>query len=572
MLALQAAWAHLCSSRRAATVRLSQARDHLFPATLARTDTSASIVSRSENIKTEDSGRSRKGSSILGSVAVAPTPGSSPFYQQGMVAQLFPDDSAGRGATLYVKGAEPSDSIKHTVADSRNAPHVHHATASRVVKGEDVLFVHPLAIACQPQSLMYMVCDGHSGVEAANFVASNFLRILNTKLPSKLPNFSNQQETETFAENVRKALCETFVRIDNEWSAMAHFSGTTVTVILSTGWLLTTANTGDSSAVLDTGMSMLELIKSHRIHNNLEEQARLRGAGQYLAPLGFHLQGPSKPGEQGVGPLRLWPGGLCVSRSVGDLDAGAEVVPVPHIRQLILPREGCRVIMASDGLWDVLSYSKALKMTRSKPTGAAASTLITAVSRDLRTLDDASIVVIDLLPSESTSFPTVALRANPAAGTTAAKGAAAARPAKKSSGGLFACFKSEPDEPDSREVPAGGTGHLTFLCDVDCLVAYPGLKQLLARTSLGKQVLVSAPPSGKPVDYTMHGAGAFGPRSPDSSVTGGADMTVHQIGGVVHGGITRSMSMQVGSADTSTHFGLGRDNTVHSAQPGGLYA
>ena len=67
---------------------------------------------------------------------------------------------------------------------------VHHATASRVVKGEDVLFVHPLNISTTPQSMMYMVCDGHSGVEAANFVATNFLRILNTKLPNKLPNFT----------------------------------------------------------------------------------------------------------------------------------------------------------------------------------------------------------------------------------------------------------------------------------------------------------------------------------------------------------------------------------------------
>lgn len=44
------------------------------------------------------------------------------------------------------------------------------------------------------------------------------------------------------------------------------------------------------------------------------------------------------------------------------------------------------------------------------PGCVAASTLITAVSRDLRTLDDASIVVVDMLASESTSFPTVALQ------------------------------------------------------------------------------------------------------------------------------------------------------------------
>lgn len=37
---------------------------------------------------------------------------------------------------------------------------------------------------------------------------------------------------------------------------------------------------------------------------NKEEQARLRQAGAQLAPLGFHLQGPAKPQEMGVGPLR----------------------------------------------------------------------------------------------------------------------------------------------------------------------------------------------------------------------------------------------------------------------------
>jgi hypothetical protein len=49
---------------------------------------------------------------------------------------------------------------------------------------------------------------------------------------------------------------------------------------------------------------------------NKSEQNRLRQAGAQLAPLGFHLQGPAKPQEMGVGPLRMWPGGLCVSRCV----------------------------------------------------------------------------------------------------------------------------------------------------------------------------------------------------------------------------------------------------------------
>lgn len=45
------------------------------------------------------------------------------------------------------------------------------------------------------------------------------------------------------------------------------------------------------------------------------------------------FQGPAKPKEMGVGPLRMWPGGLCVSRSIGDMDTGPLVVPLPHVRQ-----------------------------------------------------------------------------------------------------------------------------------------------------------------------------------------------------------------------------------------------
>jgi Protein phosphatase 2C len=107
-----------------------------------------------------------------------------------------------------------------------------------------------------------------------------------------------------------------------------------VTVALIMGSLLTVGNLGDSSSVLDTGCSMLELTASHRIQSNEVEQARLRAAGCTIAPLGFHLQGPAKPNELGVGPLRVWPGGLCVSRSIGDIDVGVDIVPVPHVKQV----------------------------------------------------------------------------------------------------------------------------------------------------------------------------------------------------------------------------------------------
>ena len=38
-----------------------------------------------------------------------------------------------------------------------------------------------------------------------------------------------------------------------------------------------------------------------------------------------------------MGPIRIWPGGLCVARSIGDADAGLDVVPIPHVKQVGRP-------------------------------------------------------------------------------------------------------------------------------------------------------------------------------------------------------------------------------------------
>lgn len=44
----------------------------------------------------------------------------------------------------------------------------------------------------------------------------------------------------------------------------------------------------------------------------------------------------SKPSyfDMQIGPLRVWPGGLCLSRSIGDMDVGEFIVPVPHVKQI----------------------------------------------------------------------------------------------------------------------------------------------------------------------------------------------------------------------------------------------
>ena len=106
----------------------------------------------------------------------------------------------------------------------------------------------------------------------------------------------------------------------------------------------------------------------------------------------------------------------------------------------------------------MLNFNKAISAARFNAAADAASELITLVSREHRVIDDTSIIIVDMLPSTSTTFPAVV------AAQRAAMGVAA--PQKKS-GGLFACFRPEISEPDSRDVT--GQGHLPLYAEVDCL-------------------------------------------------------------------------------------------------------
>ena len=101
--------------------------------------------------------------------------------------------------------------------------------------------------ALQTKGMMYMVCDGHLGVDAAHFVEDHFHRTLSSLLPSKLPDWDKLRggslmrsvgsvgfarehalavaDVEVYADVVRKALCDTFVYVENQWLGIGHMAG-----------------------------------------------------------------------------------------------------------------------------------------------------------------------------------------------------------------------------------------------------------------------------------------------------------------------------------------------------------
>lgn len=100
--------------------------------------------------------------------------------------------------------------------------------------------------------------------------------------------------------------------------------------------------------MLDTGAEVVELSADHRIGCNPGELARLEAAGGHLARLNEYGSGPSAGVHEGLGPVRLWPGGIMVGRALGDKDVGELLLAAPHIRQV---GAACWGVGASGGWW-----------------------------------------------------------------------------------------------------------------------------------------------------------------------------------------------------------------------------
>jgi serine/threonine protein phosphatase PrpC len=129
-------------------------------------------------------------------------------------------------------------------------------------------------------------------------------------------------------------------------------------------------------------------------------------AGALIAPLSVQMDGPAANGEPGLGPLRVWPGGLCVSRGIGDIDVGDPIIASPHIRQVIVPEWGCRVILASDGVWDCISTRNVLLSCKGKMCGGAANAVIHKCLRVKQgeLVDDTTCCVVDCRPYNVPTF------------------------------------------------------------------------------------------------------------------------------------------------------------------------
>ncbi|KAK9112799.1 hypothetical protein Scep_020318 [Stephania cephalantha] len=275
-------------------------------------------------------------------------------------------------------------------------PEVTHGQANHSKKGEDFTMVKT---DCERVTgdgsatfSVFAIFDGHNGTAAAIYTRENLLNNVLGAIPSDL----NRHE---WLGALPRALVAGFVKTDKDFQELGQTSGTTVTFVIVDGWVVSVASVGDSRCVLESAEGSIYLLSAdHRLDCNEEEVQRVTACGGEVGRL-------NTGGGAAIGPLRCWPGGLCLSRSIGDMDVGEFIVPVPHVKQVQLSTAGGRLIISSDGVWDALSPEAAVNGCHGMPPDTAAAKVVKDAVQYKGLRDDTTCIVVDILPPEKVEHP-----------------------------------------------------------------------------------------------------------------------------------------------------------------------
>ncbi|URD78128.1 PP2Cc [Musa troglodytarum] len=238
--------------------------------------------------------------------------------------------------------------------------------AGRSREMEDAVSIQPDFFRPErsPSIHFFAVFDGHGGSHVAALCKAQ----MHVLLAEELGRAETETERDAEAEEARikMAVGRSFARMD-EMALMACACGTigvppcgcersgtvseivgsTAVVALVGGGRLVVANCGDSRAVLSRGGRAVPLSDDHK-PDRPDELARIEAAGGRV----IYLNG-----------ARVY-GILAMSRALGDKYLKPAVISEPEIRVVETTAADECLIIASDGLWDVLPNDLACDVAR----------------------------------------------------------------------------------------------------------------------------------------------------------------------------------------------------------------
>ena len=219
----------------------------------------------------------------------------------------------------------------------------------------------------------YGVFDGHGGSRASQY-ASYYLHDLILK--------------HNYIDNPLTALAEGFKELDRNWLELACVNnwddGSTAITCLIVNKTLYVANCGDSRAVLCSNGKAIEMSVDHK-PNRADEKERIEKLGGRIVWYGTWR-------VEGI---------LAVTRAIGDRRLKKYVSAVPDIRTRQLTEGDDFLILATDGVWDVLSSQSACDVVSAvKNSGDMkhSATCLTNAAYANQSQDNITSLVIDLRP------------------------------------------------------------------------------------------------------------------------------------------------------------------------------
>ncbi|KAI3727337.1 hypothetical protein L1987_67150 [Smallanthus sonchifolius] len=231
------------------------------------------------------------------------------------------------------------------------------------------------------------VYDGHGGSQVANYCRDRVHIALQEELKVMKQEFVKGTVNDSVQICWEKVFTNCFQEVDNGVSGTTTSEpvapetvGSTAVVALICSSHIVVANCGDSRAVLYRGKEAIALSNDHK-PNREDEYARIEAAGGKVIQWQGH---------------RVF-GVLAMSRSIGDRYLKPSIIPEPEVTFTARAREDGCLILASDGLWDVMSNEEACEIARKRILIWHKKNGGNAIERELNGVDPAAQAAADYL-------------------------------------------------------------------------------------------------------------------------------------------------------------------------------
>ncbi|XP_034701940.1 probable protein phosphatase 2C 9 [Vitis riparia] len=214
---------------------------------------------------------------------------------------------------------------------------------------------------------LFAIYDGHLGDSVPAYLQKHLF-----------PNILKEEEFWTDpARSISKAYERTDQAILSHTPDLGRGGSTAVTAILIDGRKLWVANVGDSRAVLSKRGQARQMSTDHEPNT---ERDSIEDRGGFVSNM---------PGD-----VARVNGQLAVSRAFGDKNLKSHLRSDPDVQYADIDADTEFLILASDGLWKVLSNEEAIDIARKTrdPQKAAKQLVAEALNRESK--DDISCIVV----------------------------------------------------------------------------------------------------------------------------------------------------------------------------------